>query len=125
MKVRTRLFLVFLVLVGLGFYQLVDWILADLRPRYLATMEESMVETATLLSSLVATQVKGGALDAEDLQAALDLAESRSLKAQIYELQKAKLAMRVYVTNSKGIVVFDSDDGRDEGNERSRRRRRR
>ena len=79
-----------------------------------------MVETSTLLSSLVASQVKGRALNADDLRAALALAEKRSLKARIYELEKARLAMRVYVTNSKGIVVFDSDGGRDEGKDYSR-----
>ena len=46
MRIRLRLFVAFLLVVGLGFYGLIDWILDDLRPRYLETMEESMVDTA-------------------------------------------------------------------------------
>jgi two-component system sensor histidine kinase CreC len=57
-KIRTRLFIAFLILVGLGFYKLTDWTVEDLRPRYLETMEESMIDTATILSSFVEHEVK-------------------------------------------------------------------
>lgn len=115
MKIRTRLFLVFLILVGLGFYQLVNVIVGGLRPRYLATMEESMVETATILSSLVASQMEDDLLPTEDLSSMIDLAGHWNIVARIYEMDKTQLDLRVYVTDVAGIVVFDSDDGRDVG----------
>ena len=62
MKIRTRLFVAFFLIVGLGFYLLVNAIVDDLRPRYLETMEESMVEMATLLSSFVGNQIVDGKL---------------------------------------------------------------
>lgn len=112
MKIRTRLFLVFFIIVGLGFYQLVNVIVSGLRPRYLATMEESMVETATILASLVATQMDGDTLPADDLDAMLSMAGRWNVVARIYEMDKSRLAMRVYVTDAQGIVVYDSDGGR-------------
>ncbi len=65
MKIRTRLFLAFVILVGLGFYKLVDWIIDDLRPRYLESMEESMIDTATILASFVEQRLSVVAPDPE------------------------------------------------------------
>jgi two-component system sensor histidine kinase CreC len=114
-KICTRLFLVFLVLVGLGFYQLVNIMVDDLRPRYLATMVESMVETVTILSSLVASQMEDDTLPTADLDTMIDLASHWNVVARIYEMDKTRLNLRVYVTDASGIVVYDSDDGRDVG----------
>ena len=120
LTIRTRLVVAFLALVGLGFYALTDWILDDLRPRYLEAMEESMVDTATLLSSLVASQMKSEGIDAGDLRPAFDAARRRRFAAKIYDMTKTHLEMRVYITDRQGVVIFDSDDGRDEGKDYSR-----
>ena len=119
MSIRSRLFLAFLVLVAVGFYVLVDWILDDLKPRYLATMEESMVDTATVLSSLVANEVEAGAIQPGALRLAFDDAQKRDFSARIYEFTKTGLGMRVYITDAAGIVVFDSDNGNDQGEDYS------
>ena len=74
MKIRTRLFLSLLILVGVGFYALVDWHLDDLRPRYLEAMEEGMVDTATLLSSAMAQEFRDGRFDTKDLRGAFERA---------------------------------------------------
>ena len=42
MKIRTRLSLAFLLLGGASIYWLVNWVVEDLRSRYLAAMEEAM-----------------------------------------------------------------------------------
>lgn len=108
MKIRTRLFLVILVLVGLGFYQFVSVIVKDLRPRSLATMEESMVETATLLASLVASQITDENLSTDALGAMIRMASGWNMAARIYEMDKDRLDVRVYVTDTAGIVIYDS-----------------
>jgi len=118
-KIRTRLFIAFLILVGLGFYRLVDWITDDLRPRYLETMEESMVDTATVLSSFIEQQAGEQAIEVDDLRASFDLARRKRFSARIYQVTKTHVNMRIYVTDRNGIVVFDSDNGRDEGKDYS------
>lgn len=120
MKIRYRLFAALLVIVGIGFYQLVDWIMEDLRPRYLEAMEETMVDTATIFASLAETQMTAGALNTTDLRAAFDRAGKKRFSATIYEVTKTQLNMRVYVTDRDGIVVFDSDNGLAEGKDYSR-----
>ncbi len=120
MKIRTRLILAFLVLAGAGFYQYVNWFLDELRPHYLASMEESMVDTATLLASYVSLQLEQAGSPTADLRAAFDRARQRRFEARIYEMTKHSLGMRVYITDQNGIVLFDSNDGKDEGKDYSR-----
>ena len=115
MRIRTRLVLAFLLVSGVGFYQFTYWVLEDLRPRYLATMEEAMVDTAVALASLVEAQQS-----VDGLRAAFDGAGRKTFSAVIYEMEKAKINMRVYVTDAQGIVIFDSDHGKDEGQDYSR-----
>jgi two-component system, OmpR family, sensor histidine kinase CreC len=119
-KIRTRLFAAFVIVVGVGFCALVYWILRDLRPRHLATMEESMVDTAILLASLVENNLDSAPSATEDLRQAFARALRRDFSAQIYEMTKTGINTRVYVTDARGVVVFDSDHGRDEGMDYSR-----
>jgi two-component system sensor histidine kinase CreC len=119
-KIRTRLFIAILALVALALYALVYWIVDDLRPRYLATMEESMVDTVTVLASLLEHQLLNGEIRTDDLRQAFDSAQRKQFAATIYEVTKTTINMRAYVTDRKGIVVFDSDNGKDEGQDYSR-----
>jgi two-component system sensor histidine kinase CreC len=47
-----------------------------------------------------------------------DVSQSR-LSARIYAIVKTKVNLRVYLTDEKGMVVFDSDEGRAEGEDYS------
>lgn len=115
MKIRTRLSLAFLLLGSASIYWLVDWVVEDLRSRYLAAMEEAMVDTATILASVVESQMKDGTIATAALRDVLTAANRKSLKATIYEYTKTRVNVRVYVTDREGLVLFDSSDGRDEG----------
>jgi two-component system, OmpR family, sensor histidine kinase CreC len=119
--IRTRIFLVYLVLVGGGLYYLVSWILGGVRPRYLESMEESLVDAANLLASVVETRaVHDGAIDASVLHTVFDAAYRRDLNAQIYSIHKTNIDLRLYVTDASGRVLYDSANGGDEGKDYSR-----
>lgn len=120
MRLRTRLFLGFFLLTGAGFYFLVGWILDDLRPRYLESSEEALIDSANLLASVLEGSMgPGGAIPVESLRAAYARIPGRPLQAQVYGLSKTHMDLRVYVTDSAGKVIFDSDAGRDEGKDYS------
>jgi two-component system sensor histidine kinase CreC len=114
-KIRSRLILTFVSLVMLGFLGLIVWIINDLWPRYMATMEESMVDTATLFSTLLEGNLKDGKITVDPLRLLFQRAEEKRLEAHIYEETKENLELRVYVTDNRGIVLFDSDGGKAEG----------
>jgi two-component system, OmpR family, sensor histidine kinase CreC len=119
-KIRTRLSVAFVLLGIASVFVLVDWVLDDLRPRYLAAMEESMVDTATILATLVELQMDANTIPIEPLRAALSIAGGKHMKATIYEYTKTELNLRVYITDHAGIVLLDSDGGKDEGKDYSR-----
>jgi two-component system sensor histidine kinase CreC len=116
-SIRRRLVVAFLLAMGLGMFLLVHSLLDDLRPRYLEAMEETMVDVATILAADASARVRDGAIDVAALAVAMRDAQSRALPARIYDLEKTRVAMRVYVTDAKGLVVYDSevpgDVGRD------------
>lgn len=120
MKIRTRLFATFFILAGISFVTLIDWIADDLRPRYLAAMEESMIDMATVLAAYIEHDLRGGTVQTDTLSAVFDAAQKKRFSARIYEMEKNKINAQIYVTNDKGIVLYDSDNGRDEGRDYSR-----
>lgn len=115
MRIRTRLYVAFLLLMGVGFYFLIDRMVGRLRPRYLEAMEEAMVDAATILAAQLSVHATPDAIPVDDLRAALTDAAARRFSARIYQLTKTRLGMRVYVTDRHGRVIFDSAGGRDEG----------
>lgn len=120
MSIRSRILLGFLVLVAAGFYFLIDWVLDDLRPRYLESVEETLVDASNALSAVLATRVRDGVIDTSDFRAAFEEVRRRVLSAKIYRLIKTGVDIRVYVTDARGIVIFDSDGGKDEGKDYSK-----
>jgi two-component system sensor histidine kinase CreC len=118
-KIRTRIFLVFVVVVVGGFFFLVRWIGGDLRPRYLESLEEPLVDTAHILAELLADPFTTQQLNVDRLRQTFQRIYERRFSAQIYGLEKRHVDMRVYVTDHQGIVLFDSDVRGDEGKDYS------
>ncbi|MEO6004277.1 MAG: two-component system sensor histidine kinase CreC [Opitutus sp.] len=119
MSLRWRLLLLMLVVYCVGGYFLTRRALDQVRPRYLESMEETLVDTSVLLASVIETQLVNGRLDPDGLQRALGAAQGRHFAAKVFSLQKTTLEMRVYVTDAAGRVVFDSS-GADVGQDYSR-----
>ena len=118
MSLRLRLLLVLLASYCAGGYFITSWTLEQMRPRYLESMEESLVDTSVLLASPAESQLKDGAPDAGSLDRIFIDAHNRKFEAQIYTLKKTALNLRVYLTDANGRVLFDSD-GRDTGRDYS------
>jgi two-component system sensor histidine kinase CreC len=117
--IRTRIIAGFLVIAAIGFFYLVNWALKEMRPHYLKSMEESLVDESVLLASIVEGTLREGRISSEDLRSSFTRAQSRRLRATIYDLVKSSMNVRVYITDSLGIVLFDSDNGADEGKDYS------
>lgn len=112
MTIKVRIFLGFFVFLTIGLVLLTRWLLSDIRPQPLKATEESLVETANLLASLVENASTPEGLNVEPLRRAVQTASGRSLGARIFELHKTALSLRVYVTNQRGRVIYDSDGDR-------------
>ncbi len=108
MSSRFRIILGILILGSLGFFGLTRWMIRELRPYYLRSMEESLVDQSTLLASLLSTSVENGEIQPSFLADGFVHANEREFSAQIYDMTKKSINTRIYVTNSEGIVLFDS-----------------
>lgn len=118
MSLRIRLLLLLLTIYCVGGYYLTDRALEQVRPRYLESMEETLVDTSVLLASVVETQLREGQLETDGLQQAFIAARRHDFQAKVYSLNKTAVDLCVYVTDTTGRVVFDST-GRDVGRDYS------
>lgn len=120
MSIRRRIFLGIIVLFSVGFYFLIDFIADDIELRYRESTEEPLVDSARILAAIAASTV-----DAEEsinislFRKSFNEVYSQNFSAQIFGLVKQNVDLHVYITNPNGIVIFDSANGRDEGQDYS------
>ncbi|MDM0111703.1 two-component system sensor histidine kinase CreC [Variovorax sp. J22R133] len=114
MSRRTRIFIGILLIYTAGIALLLYRVVADIDPRYRESAEESLVEMSQLMASMVEQDVIAGAINVSRLEPMFRSAYARQFSAQIYNLHKTHVEMRVYVTDRKGRVIFDST-GRETG----------
>lgn len=108
MSIRNRILLLFVLVVTAGFGFLTRWIADDLRPRYLESIEESLVDTSNLLAQMVELQFRDQQDPAAGLAEAFSSIQQRDIRARIYGFTKNGFDLRVYITDAAGRVLFDS-----------------
>ena len=114
MSRRSRLFLGIVIAYVAAVVLLLYRISLDIDPRYRESAEESLVDTANLLATLLERQVYAGVIQTEELERTLQHLGKRPLDAQIFQIQKKAVVLHVYVTDALGSVLYDST-GRDTG----------
>ena len=105
---RTRIFIGILLAYALGVGLLMYRQLGDIDPRYRESAEESMVETAQLLATLVESQSRDGVLQADGLKPVFEALYAKRFSADIYGVEKSRVELRLTVVDRAGRVVFDS-----------------
>ncbi len=118
MSRRSRLFAAIVVLYIAAVSLLLYRISLDIDPRYRESAEESLVDTANLLATLLERQAYAGVIQTEDLERTLEHVGKRPLDARIFQIRKTAVVLHVYVTDSQGTVLYDSA-GRDAGKDYS------
>ncbi|MCB1305983.1 MAG: two-component system sensor histidine kinase CreC, partial [Leptospiraceae bacterium] len=120
MSLFLRLIIGLFLILGLAFYYFIDSTMEEIRPRYLEAVEESMNDSAHLLAGFVELRLEQDngqpSLDIsarmnhaiEDLELIMDRGTERRFHAQIYDLLKERMNLSVYITDARGIVIFDS-----------------
>jgi two-component system sensor histidine kinase CreC len=114
MSKRSRIFLGVVVVYIAAVIFLLYRVSLDLDPRYRESAEDSLVDTANLVATLLERQAYSGVIQTEDLDRTLQQLVKRPLNARIFNVEKTRIDLHVYVTDANGIVLFDSA-GRDVG----------
>lgn len=115
MKVRTKIFFGYLIIVLAGFYFFSQWIIDDVRKNYLESVEESMVDSAYILAGILETDIKHNTLQLDNFEKAFLEIHKQQFAAKIYDLTKTNVNLNVYVTDDKGTVLFDSGKASNKG----------
>jgi two-component system, OmpR family, sensor histidine kinase CreC len=108
-RISVRVFLGFFLIVGLAAFLVLHTFMQEVRPGVRQGMEVALVDTAHLLAEIAAPELKDGTLANGKLAQAIRSYRDRQPNARIWGVVKNKADFRVYVTDDKGILLFDSD----------------
>jgi two-component system sensor histidine kinase CreC len=108
MKLSIRLFLGYFILVAIAGQWVLMIVIKQIEPGMRTALEASLVDTAYLLAEFAAADLSTGHLADGGFAQAVKRYAARPVDAQIFDFAKRSLDYRVYVTDSRGIVQFDS-----------------
>lgn len=118
MALAKRIFLFYFLFVALCGYFMLYLFSNQIYPSVRQTTEESLVDMANLLAEWVIDPTKHNEINHQDLQKRLEAYQQRQPGALIWGIHKNTVALRIYITDDKGIVLFDST-GKDVGKDYS------
>jgi len=110
MKLGARIFFCYLLIFIVCFYYPFDWMLDNLRIRYLEGVEDPLVDQANILAGIVGRDMERGQFDPDDFYDVFADVYARPLSSRIYELMKTNVDIDIYITDTSGTVLFDSRD---------------
>jgi two-component system sensor histidine kinase CreC len=115
MRLGTRIFFCYLIIFAVCFSYPINWVLNNLRARYLEGVEEPLVDQANILAAMIGREMEAGQFDPQKWYQAFETAGARPLSAKIYNLLKTDVDMRIYITDAAGKVIFDSKNKQNVG----------
>lgn len=118
-KIGLRILLGYFLIVALAALLLGRVFLQEVKPGVRQAMEDTLVDTANLLAEQAKDDLLAGRIDDGRFAAHVRALTDRDLGAEIWGFTKRKVSTRIYVTDARGIVVFDSS-GQDLGKDYSR-----
>jgi two-component system sensor histidine kinase CreC len=109
MKTGLRIFLGYFVIVALAAFLLMRVFLAEVKPGVRQAMEDTLVDTANVLAELATPDFLSGHINDGEFARRVSALRERNVDAEIWGRRKHGTSYRVYVTDARGIVVYDSD----------------
>lgn len=120
MRIFLRILIGIIAVTGVGFGFLLLWIVRDLEPQYRKVTEEPLADIAYTLASIAATTSHDGKINTALFKETFRDVQTRTISARIHDFTKRDMDLRVYITETKGVVLFDSENGEATGRDYSR-----
>lgn len=108
MKIGLRILLGYFVVVALAALLLAQVFVQQVKPGVRQTMEDTLVDTANLLAELARDDLLAGRIADGRFARGVHALAGRDIGADIWGFEKRRAQYRIYVTDARGIVVFDS-----------------
>lgn len=119
MRIGLRILLGTFVIVALAAGLLSQVFVAQVKPGVRQTMEDTLVDMANVLAELATDDLLAGRIADGRFAERVRGMQGRDPAAAIWGFPKRGTTYRIYVTDARGIVVFDSS-GQDAGKDYSR-----
>jgi len=108
-NIAIRLFLGYFLIVGVAAWFVVNIFAREVEPGVRQATEDTLVDTANLLAELAVDELAAGKIGQGGFAAAVRNAQLREPQASIWGVSKESVDFRVYLTDARGIVVYDSE----------------
>lgn len=119
MRIGMRLLLGYFLIVAVAAWFVLSIFLQEVKPGVRRATEGTLIDTATLLAEFARADMLAGNVRNGQLAQAFSHLNQHPFKANISGITKSQNEYRVYLTDAKGIVLFDSS-GKATGQDYSR-----
>lgn len=107
-SIGLKVFITFMF-IALG----ISWYLVEQTPKTLSkeidkAAEEVMIDTANLLAQSVTFDTQNDKIEIKNISQIVNEYLNRKLNASIYDVKKDSTSLDVYITDDKGMVIYDS-----------------
>ncbi len=109
MNIAIRFFLGYFLIVGMAAWFVLNFAVREVEPGVRQAAEDTLVDMANLLAEQAADDVAAGRIPAGRFVNAVQRALDREPRAKIFGVDKESVDLRVYMTDARGIVTYDSE----------------
>ncbi len=107
-SISLKIFLGYFVLVGLAGWFVLNVFMQEVKPGVRQAMEDTLVDTANMLAALASNDMQNNHIATGQFANSLAQYQQQITQSNIWGITKAHREYRVYITDTNGIVVFDS-----------------
>jgi two-component system sensor histidine kinase CreC len=108
MRLGMRLFLGVFLIVGVAAFFVMRVFVDEVRPGVRQAMESSLADTANVLAELAADDMRAGHMADGGFARHVEATKRRRLRATVWKFRKDRFDYRIYITDARGKVVYDS-----------------
>lgn len=108
MPIFIRIWLLFTVILICGGMLLVQQFQEQIKPNTRRVMEDLLADNANVISALIAKDVANGQVQTKAFNERMQTVMERELSGKIWSIDKTAVQQRMYITDDKGIVLYDS-----------------
>src|SRR4249919_3217107 len=109
MKIGLRIFLGYFLIVGLAGFFVMRVFVNEVKPGVRQSMEDTLIDTANVLAQLATNDLRSGHIADGEFAHAVNRLTQAQAPAPILGYRKTRFDYRIYVTDARGIVVYDSE----------------
>ncbi len=110
MHIGLRIFFGFFLIVGLAAFLTLRVFVQEVKPGVRQAMEDTLVDTAHVLAVLAADDMKNGRIADGSFARRLARLRGDKVDANVWGMHKNAVGYRIYITDQRGIVRFDSGE---------------